>query len=402
MRKNLFLLLLFPLLVVACMPQDPYEVSLTIPQDIPVERDTMKTLLSEAQDARTELEDFIEKLEAELDRTDTTKVRRTSVVAVRPIKEDFKHYSDIQANVQADDPHMASAEMGGRLIHMPWLEGQSIRKGQVVGRVDMESVDKQVAELEKRLELARTVYDRQKRLWDQNIGSEMQYLQAKNNMESLQKSIEAVRFQSTKAEIYAPATGVIDMVMIKQGEMAGPGSPIIMIMNTSKVKVVAGVPEKYLKSVKRGQKVTVKFPSIEEERTATVSQIGRTVNPANRTFDVEVTMSNPGNILKPNLLATMMINDETIKDAIMVSDDVIRQDVAGLDYVYVVDKDEEGDIARKKYITPGSSFEGMTVISDGLEGDELIIGMGGRGLSEGQAIEVDIQEETEETKGSNG
>ncbi len=401
MKRWLYLICLLGLMA-SCQTEtvDKTKLEVTFPEEMPKDLDKMRELLSEAKLSQRKMEQFIEDLELEIEEKDTTVAKKTSVTAMKSIKKDFKSYAEIQASVRADNPTMASSESGGRLIQMTWEEGQSIRKGDLVARLDLEAVDKQVAELEKRLELARTVYERQKRLWDQNIGSEMQYLQAKNNMESLQKSIDAVKFQKTKADVYSPVSGVIDRVMIKQGEMAGPGSPILMIMNTNQVKVVAGVPEKYLKNVKRGDRVTVKFPSIEEEKKARVSLIGRTVNPSNRTFEVEVTMSNPGSILKPNLLAMMMINDETIKDAIMIPEELIRQDLGGNDYVYIVDKNEEGDVVKKILVETGASEEGMVVISSGLEGEELIIAKGGRGLTEGQMLDVEIVEpKPEETNG---
>ncbi len=399
MKKWLFLLMVVS--IVACQePVDKTQLVVTLPEELPTDLESMRKLLSEGKQSQKRLEELVERLETRVGELDTTVVKRVSVTAIKVKKEDFNHYAEIQAAVKGEDPIMASSETGGRLIHMPWREGQSIRKGDVVAKLDMESVNKQIAELETRLELARTVYERQKRLWDQNIGSEMQYLQAKNNMESIQKSIETVRFQTTKATVYSPVSGVIDMVMLQQGEMSGPGSPILMIMNTSQVKVVAGLPEKYLKEIKRGQKVTVKFPSLDEERTARVSMIGRSVNPANRTFDVEVTLNNPGGILKPNLLAMMMVNDETIKDAVMVPEELIRQDIGGNEYVFVVSDNGDGEEVKKKLVSTSSSSEGFVVVDGGLDGEELIISKGGRGLTEGQKIEVEITPTEEEN--SNG
>ncbi len=401
MKKWLLFLLSIGLLI-SCEQKevDPTELIVKLPDEMPKDLGSMKSLLSESKQAQLQLEQLIEKLENDIDEKDTTKIKTISVTAVKTEKKDFKSYAEIQGSVRSERSTMASSETGGRLVQMTWEEGQYIKKGDLVARLDLEAVDKQVAELEKRLELATTVYQRQKRLWDQNIGSEIQFLEAKNNMESLQKAIDAVKFQKTKAEVYSPASGVIDRVMVSQGEMAGPGAPILMIMNTGRVKVVAGVPEKYLKNVKRGDRVTVKFPSIEEEKKAKVSLIGRTVNAANRTFDVEVTMSNPGGILKPNLLAMMMINDETIKDAIMVPEELIRQDLGGNNYIYVVENGEDGDMVKKILIETGPSDEGMVVIQSGLEGEELIIAKGGRGLSEGQLIDVEIIEpKSEENDG---
>ncbi len=395
--KKWFYLLLVTCIFIACEPENnKTELEVTIPEELPSDLEELRSLLSSAKQAEKKIENFTKELESKIDKLDTSVIKRVSVTAIHTQKDDFKSYAEIQSSVQADASIMASSETGGRLIDMKWEEGQTIRKGDIVGRVDLEAIDKQKAELEKRLELATTAYQRQKRLWDQNIGSEMQYLQAKNNMESLQKTIETIDFQKTKQYVYSPASGVIDRVLVKQGEMAGPGSPILMIMNTNQVKVVAGVPEKYLKNVKKGDWVTVKFPSLEEEKKARVSLIGRTVHPSNRTFEVEVTLSNPGGILKPNLLAMMMINDEIVKDAILVPEELIRKDVIGNAYVFVVEKAEDGDLAKRVMITTGSSFEGNVIVEDGLKGDELIIEKGGRELSDGQAIDVAISKEEEQ------
>ena len=399
--KKWFYIIFVVVAVASCSPaEDPTKLILEIPKELPTEVKDLKSLLSATKQSERKLQSLIEKLEKQIGEKDSTEVKRSSVTAIPSEQKDFEHFTEIQASVKGEDAIMASSEAGGRLIQMKWQEGQFIKKGDLVATLDMESVSKQIAELETRLSLAKTVYERQKRLWDQNIGSELQFLQAKNNMESLQKSIETVQFQTTKANVYSPASGVVDRVMIQQGEMSGPGSPILMIMNTSQVKVVAGVPEIYLKDVKKGQQVKIKFPSLEEERTARISMIGRSVNAANRTFEVEVTMSNPGGLLKPNLQAMMLINDETIKNAVMIPEELIRQDVGGRDYVYVVDKTTEGELAKKAYITTSSSSEGRVVVSEGLKGDELIIAKGGRGLTEGQPIKVEtITKEEEKNNG---
>ncbi len=400
MKKWMFFLMVIGTLSACQQEVDKTKLEIKFPEEMPKELGKLKDLLSESKQNQQKLEELILNLEELVGEKDTTVAKKTSVTAVKSMKKDFKSFAEVQAAVRSEKSIMASSETGGRLVQMTWEEGQYIKKGDLVARLDLEAVDKQVAELEKRLELATTVYQRQKRLWEQNIGSEIQYLQAKNNMESLQKSIDAVKYQKTKAEVYSPASGVIDRVMINQGEMSGPGSPILMILNTNTIKVVAGVPEKYLKNVKRGDMVKINFPSIEEERTARVSLIGRTVNAANRTFEVEVVLSNPGGILKPNLLAMMMINDEIIKGAVMVPEELIRQDLSGNDYVFVVDETAEGQKAKKMIIKTSATSEGFAVVEEGLQGEELIIAKGGRGLSEGQLVEVEIIES--EAKDNNG
>ncbi len=349
-----------------------------------------KQLLKEKKDSLKALTAEIESLKAEIGILDTTRVvKAPKLVDTKLVtRKDFKRFIEIQGAVEADDLVSASSEMGGRITNMTLKEGDNIRKGQLVANIDMEGVDKQIAELEKSLELAKDLYDRQKRLWDQQIGSEIQYLQAKNNKERIEKSMETVRFQLTKSKVYAPISGVVDRVMAKQGEMAGPGTPIVQILNTNKVKVVADVPESYLGSVKRGETVTIKFPAIDKEIKGRVSLLGRMIDPANRTFGVEVNLPNGSGVYKPNLLATMLINDYAKKDAVMIPLVLIQQEVNGDNFVFVKEEGPKGAIAKKVYIKTGESFEGETVVLEGLKGGEEIIVSGARGLAENEKIKV--------------
>ncbi len=395
MRNWIFIIFLTSVFV-SCQPEENNQVTYNIPEELPDDLEQLKKYFSDAKQGAQSLTAFAEELEEKIQELDTSEIKKISVTAIQAKKEDFKSFVEVQASVQANKSAMASSEMGGRLLEMKWQEGEYIKKGDIVGKIDMEQVDKQLAELNTRLELAIIAYERQKKLWDQNIGSEMQFLQAKNNKESLEKSIEAVSFQKTKQYIYSPTSGIIDMVMLEQGELAGPGQPIIMIMNTGSMKVVAGVPEIYLKNVKKGETVTIKFPSLDEEIKARVSQIGRTVNPANRTFEVEVNLSNKGGLYKPNLMAIMMINDETVKNAVMIPEELIRKDVTDNAYVFVVEKGDETEFAKRVNITTGLTYEGWTVIEEGLNGEELIVAKGGRELTNRQAITAKITKIEEE------
>ena len=263
-------------------------------------------------------------------------------------------------------------------------EGDNIRKGQLIAKIDMESLDKQKAELEKSLELANEVFIRQERLWSQKIGSEIQFLQAKNSKERIEKSLETLSFQQTKSNIYAPISGIAHQVISKAGELANPGMPIIQILNTSKVKVVSDVPESYLAAVKKGDKVSIQFPALDKEINSRVSLIGKTIDPSNRTFKVEVNLNNSSGIYKPNLLALMSINDLTVKDAITVPISVVQQSTVGDSYVYVV----EGNKAKQMVVSIGESYEGAVVITEGLTGEETLIVDGARFVNEGEEVEV--------------
>lgn len=370
--------------MVACQSEATTEQEV-IPTDLVGKKKYLKTKKSELK----ELNQTIAQLEAEINELAPPIEKAKILVTTLPItKKDFKRFVEIQAVVQSDDVVMASSEVGGRITQLTVKEGQAVRKGQLIATVDLEQIDKQEAELRKSLELATDLYERQSRLWKQNIGSEVQYLQTKNNKERIEKSLETLSFQKTKANVYAPIAGVIDQEFLKVGELARPGMPIVQILNTAKVKVVANVPENYLGKVKKGETVLIKFPAINEEIKARVTQLGRTINPSNRTFEVEANVSNRKGILKPNLLALMLINDFEAMDAITVPIDLVQQEVSGKQFVYIQEQAGAVAIAKKVYIEIGESYEGEVMITDGLTGAEVLIMEGARGVSDGAFIEI--------------
>lgn len=288
----------------------------------------------------------------------------------------FDKFLEVQSNVEADDELMVSSEIGGRITASYIKEGQYVKRGALVAKLDMESVVKQKAEMQKSLELAVQVFDKQKRLWDKKIGSEIQYLQAKNNKERLEKSLETIDFQLTKANVYAPMSGEVEMIFAESGETVGPGSPIAKILSTRNLKVVADVPEAMIRSIKKGDKVKVKIPNLDYEKNLRVTRIGSSVNPANRTFKVEVNVSNPKGELKPNLLAYMFINDLHEDDVISIPVNLIQQEVGGKEYVYTALKRDTSFVANKSYIKKGENFEGMVIITEGLRPGDIIVNGG--------------------------
>lgn len=379
--NTLFILLLF---LVACGSPEKKE-------ELPTDLKGKKALLTAKKADLAALKSEIKQLEEEIETLDpnSKRTKKKRIVATTLLeKKDFKHYVEIQGSVQSDKMVKASSEIGGRLISLTAEEGSFVKKGSLIGKVDLEAISKQMGELQIQLDLANTVYQRQSRLWDQKIGSELQLLQAKNNVDRLNKTLETLRFQQSKANVYAPISGTVDRVFIKAGEMTAPGSPILQILNLGTVKVVADVPENYLQSVKRGETVTVKFPALEEERKARVSLLGQMINPTNRTFSVEINMSNKGSKLKPNLLANVLINDFSEKNAIVIASELIQQEVSGRDFVYIIEDGEEGKKATKKYIDRGESYEGETVIKSGLEGTETLITDGARMVADGDLIQI--------------
>ncbi|MFT6148232.1 MAG: RND family efflux transporter MFP subunit [Saprospiraceae bacterium] len=348
----------------------------------------LKSELTEKTMALKTLEKEIKAIKKDIAEIEPPKADARTLVTTKEIApKDFARFVEIQGSVQSDNVYYASSEAGGRLVQFTLKEGNSVKKGQLIGKVDMEAVDKQIAELQISLDFAKIAYDRQKRLWDQNIGSEMQFLQAKNNKNRLEKSLETISFQLTKANIYSPASGEITRTMVKAGDVISPGMPMIEILNLSRVQVQAEVPETYLNSVKKGQMVTINFPALDKETKARISLIGQQVNPANRTFKVEIDIPNSGN-LKPNLLATVMIKDFEAKNAVVLPSNLIQQEVSGKSYVFIKGENEKGAIATKVYVTISETYEGETLVSEGLKGDETFIIKGSRDLKNGELIEV--------------
>jgi RND family efflux transporter MFP subunit len=357
-----------------------------IPEDLAGKKDMLKVKKQELRELNkliTELESSIDSLDPDHGKK-AKKLVTTSTVG----RTNFQHFVEIQGSVQADDLIDVTSETPGRITNLKVKEGDGIRKGQLVATLDLEALNKQIAELEKSLELANTVFERQSRLWEQNIGSEIQYLEAKNAKERLEKSLETLQFQLTKGNVYAPISGVVERVVLQGGELASPGMPIVQILNTNKLKVVANVPENYLRSVKMGEKVKVNFPALESEQDARVSLIGRTIDPNNRTFAVEASIPGATKLIKPNLLAIMLINDYSEEDVVTIPVELVQQEVGGKNYVYVKEKGAEGDIAKKVYVETGRSFNNEIVISSGLQGGEELIVEGSRNIANNELIKV--------------
>ena len=356
-------------------------------EGLPTTVEDARKMLSEKRKAMKKLKGEMAEIEAIIAKLDPASVKEKEVIVkVGNVEtKDFKHYVEVQGNVMpAKDPAFASSETGGRIMELKVKEGQFIKQGALVAKVNLESIRKSIAQLDKSLELAMDIYARQKNLWEKNIGSEIQYLQAKNQVESLEKNKESLEFELSKANVYAPASGYVDMVMVKEGEMAGPGSPIIQIVNTNNLKVVASVPEVYLGSIKRGENVKVSFPALDAEQNARVVMIGRMINPTNRTFEVEANINSMGGLLKPNLLSTMFVNDFTANGVIVIPDELIQQDVSGKAFVMVA----ENDRAAKKFITLGRSYKNETIVESGLTGSEVVITEGNTRVNEGELLKI--------------
>ena len=350
---------------------------------------SLKQQLADKKSEIEALENDVLEINAKIEKLEPRKEKAIVLITTDTIsKVDFKRYTDVQASVMSDDEVLVSSETGGRLLSVHVKEGEYVKRGQAIARVDLQSLTDQKAEIETSMSLAKDVYDRQKRLWDQNIGSEIQYLQAKNGYERLQKTLATLNTQIGKSTIYSPISGVVDREFLKAGELAAPGAPIVQLFNPNKLKITADIPETYLGKIDRKDEVRISFPAIDEEVTKRISLLGRTIDPSNRTFKVEVTTNSMNGKLKPNLLAELSFNDYAKEDAIVVPLEIVQQEVSGKKYVYVSRKSDGKFLAKKTFVTTGESYDGDVIIETGLtDGDQIII-EGARSVADGDPVKI--------------
>ena len=244
--------------------------------------------------------------------------KQTLITTTTAEESVFKHYIELQAQVQTKDNLIVNAQMGGILEQLSVIEGQRVSKGQVIGRVDDGGLSQQLAQLEIQASLAKTTFERQKNLWDQKIGSEIQYLQAKSASEAQNKAIQQLKKQMAKTAIIAPFSGVVDDIISEKGSVLAPGSPVLRIINLNNMYLEADVPEKFLSAIKRGTEVVVDFPMLNEKIDTKISLVNNNINPANRSFKIQVQVPNKSGLIKPNLSSKLNINDYSNKSVIAV------------------------------------------------------------------------------------
>ena len=267
-------------------------------------------------------------------------------------------------------------------------EGQKVSQGQVLAQLDNRIIRDQIGELQNSYELAKTTFEKQSRLWEQKIGSEMQYLQAKTQKESLESSIATLNSQLAKSQVKAPFAGTIDAIFPKQGEMGSPQMPILRIVNTDKMYIKSDVSEQHLSAVKEGTPVQVFFPGMDKTVETSISEISRYINPENRSFKVRVDLAKGEANLRPNQMAHMKINDYGDKEAIVLPTSIVMQTAAGEDFVYVLEEKEGKAFAKKIFVKTGFEYEGRTEILEGLEKDMQVISEGAKSVRDGQRVRL--------------
>ncbi|WP_421808230.1 efflux RND transporter periplasmic adaptor subunit [Flagellimonas sp.] len=319
---------------------------------------------------------------------DSSKLPLVSALTVAPQK--FQHYLELQGDVMTDQNVLVYPEMAGTLYRVYVKEGQRVSKGQLLASIDDGGLSSQLAQLRTQAELAKTTFERQKRLWEQNIGSEIQYLQAKTQYEAQQSAVKQLESQVGKSSIRAPFSGIVDDIIKDQGTVVspGPGSEIFRIVNLSDMYIDVEVPESHLPNVTPGKEAEVYFPVLGESITTKVRQTGNFINPSNRSFSAEIPVPNKTGNVKPNLTAKVKINDYTNENAILIPQSVVSENAEGEQYVYLIAEENGEVMAKKSIITPGRTQGDYLEVLEGISSGSQVIVEGARRVRDGQKVQV--------------
>jgi RND family efflux transporter MFP subunit len=306
--------------------------------------------------------------------------------------EVFNHYLELQGNVKTKQNILIYPEMPGILQKILVTEGQRVSKGQLLATIDDGGLSNQVAQVEATSQLAKTTFERQKRLWEQKIGSEIQFLQTKTNYEAQKNTLKQLKSQQSKASIKAPFSGVIDNILKEPGIVIAPGqgSEVFRIVNLKNMYVEAEVPEKYIESITKNKDVKVEFSVLGESLKSKVRQVGSFINPNNRSFKIEVPVTNKNGNIKPNLTAKLQINDYTDLEAILIPQSIISENANGEQYIYVVKNKKSNNeaVAERLIIETGKTQGDLIEVTKNLDANAEIIMEGARSVNNGQVVKV--------------
>lgn len=350
----------------------------------------LKTKKEKLVNSRDSINVLLSEIESKIAVLDTSKVYDV-VTSLEVIPDVFLHYFDVFGAVEADKSINLYTTASGTVEKIYVKNGQRVNKGQLLLSLDTDLMMSSLAELENGLELAKTVFEKQQRLWmDQQIGSEIQYLQAKNNYDGLVQKVKTLKEQIALSEIRAPFAGSIDAVFAKEGQLAGPQSPALRLVNTSGVYVKADVPETYANRVRVGTPANVVFTSMDYQVEAEVLQVGQFIQEGNRTFSINVSLPEAEGV-KPNQMVHVALQDYKNDQALSVPASLVQQDVEGNDFIYSLKriKGTERYEVLKTWVTTGLTFNGRTEIMTGLEAGTIIVDKGSRSVRTGQEVVLD-------------
>lgn len=349
-----------------------------------------KASLESFKKQKEELDKKISALEAEIAKLDPSSVEeKAKLVSVSEVKpQDFQHYIDLQGRITTENTYNVSPRGQGGQVKAIYVKlGDHVKKGQLLLKLDDAVIRQNIAQMETQLSFAKSIYDRQKNLWNEGIGTEVQYLTAKNNVENLEKQMAVVKEQLNLSNVYAEVSGVAETVNIRVGEFfTGAPNAGITIVNPSALKAVVDVPENYVAKIKKGMPVIVEVPDLSKQYKTSINLVSETINNISRSFVAEAKVP-ADNILKPNQVAVVKILDHQAKNAVVIPVEIVQTDESGK-YIYVVGEEKGKKVAKKKPVTIGEFYADLIEVKSGVTAGDKIITRGFQGLYENQVLEL--------------
>ena len=381
--KKTYLILVTTLLVISCGGDKNSTPSVIEKGTLEEIRAKRTQLVAQTDVLRKELE----LIDAAIENKDNNE-KLTLITTITAKDTLFSHYVELQATVKTKENIMLSSEFGGILQNIFVKEGQKVAKGQTLGKVDDGGLSSQLAQMETQVALAKTTFERQQNLWNQKIGSEIQFLQAKTNYNAQSKAVDQMKSQLNRTVIKAPFSGTIEEIISERGSVVGPGTPIMRIVSLGNMYLEAEVPEKNIGTIKKGSDVIVNFPILGKTFNSKVTQSANYINPANRSFIIQIAVPNKSGDIKPNLSSKIQIKDYSNAKAIAVPLSIISENADGKQFLYIAKNDDNKGhaIAKRVIVKVGLSQGELVEIVEGIKDGDLIIKEGARSVKEGQRV----------------
>ncbi|MBC8357555.1 MAG: efflux RND transporter periplasmic adaptor subunit [Candidatus Aminicenantes bacterium] len=346
--------------------------------------------LAQLEKERDALTEKIERLKQGIAQKANPTVKREKLINVKisPVEKGlFQHFIQVQGTVESDNNILVAPQSSGIVKKIHVYAGSKVSRGQILAELDGSILESSIAELENGLKLAKTIFERQQRLWNKNIGSEIEFLQAKNNKESLEKRLATLKEQYKLAKIFAPLSGTVDKVLIKEGEMAAAGIGAIRVVQLSNLKIKVDLSEIYISRIKKKDLVHVSIPVTGREFDLRVEAVSQVIDPENRTFQIEMKIPKSEAGIKPNMLSVLTINDYSNPEALTVPVNIVQETGTGK-FIFVAEQKNGDWIARRRSVRTGKNYNDRVEVLSGLQEGEHVVTFGYQNLADGQNMAV--------------